>query len=343
MEQFGVNYDLGVQYDRRFPVALASRDTVRADLRAIGSQLGANAVKLNGSDPDRLMEAAEIARELGLHVWITPRIIDGNEAETLLHLVEVARGAEDLRRNSGPEIVLVVGCEFTLDTTLFVPGANIHARGRDHFTFPWLIRKVLHLRQPYQRRFEGFVGKAAGAARESFHGRLTYAAGLWETVDWRLFDIVSINLYRAKFNERRYARELRAFRHPGKPFANTEFGCCAQMDGDRRGPTGYQVLDFEAVPPRFKEPVERSEQTQADYVASVLETLQGEQVDMAFVFEFITRHLPHDEGLDLDRASFAITKWIQDSPGAGHWEPKESFDVLTRIFQAQVKSSSARV
>ena len=53
--------------------------------------------------------------------------------------------------------------------------------------------------------------------RRSFHGSITYAPGGWEVVDWQLFDLVSVNLYRDADNALAYASKLRQLRRWASP------------------------------------------------------------------------------------------------------------------------------
>ena len=62
---------------------------------------------------------------------------------------------------------------------------------------------------------------SAGAARRTFGGRLTYASGLWEQVDWRLFDIVGVDAYRDASNAAVFGDVVRAYGAQGKPVAIT--------------------------------------------------------------------------------------------------------------------------
>ena len=61
----------------------------------------------------RLTQAARIARENGLGVWLQPRLIDQSHQVLLAHLAEAAGAAEELRREYG-DIVLNADCEWTV-------------------------------------------------------------------------------------------------------------------------------------------------------------------------------------------------------------------------------------
>jgi len=80
------------------------------------------------------------------------------------------------------------------------------------------------------------------AARENFAGPVTYAAAPWETVDWDLFDLVSVDAYRDAGNAAGYRDALRAYRRFGKPVAVTEFGCCTYRGAADRGGMGWMIV-----------------------------------------------------------------------------------------------------
>lgn len=61
--------------------------------------------------------------------------------------------------------------------------------------------------------------------REAFKGRVTYSAGMWEMVDWSLFDIVGLDHYRASKTPEEYVAALDRHRI-GKPLIVIEVGSC---------------------------------------------------------------------------------------------------------------------
>jgi hypothetical protein len=154
---------------------------------------------------------------------------------------------------------------------------------------------------------------------------------MWETVDWKPFDVVSINLYKASFNKSFFERTIRKMKSNGKPLAITEFGCCTYIGADKKGPTGYTVLDMTTEPPIFKEKCERDEKTQADYIEDLIQTFKKEKVDATFVFDFYMQKLLYNvnPSLDYDKASFAVTK----STGQNRWEPKMSFATVSKLYE----------
>src|SRR6185437_9620250 len=115
----------------------------------------------------------------------------------------------------------------------------------------------------------------------------------WEIVDWTNFDFVSVNLYKASFNKSFFTKAIRKMKSKGKPLAITEFGCCTYTGADKKGPTGYTVLDTTTEPPTFKEKCQRDEQTQADYISDLLQTFEKEKVDATFIFDFYSQKLTY--------------------------------------------------
>ena len=82
---------------------------------------------------------------------------------------------------------------------------------------------------------------AAEVVRERFGGRVTYAAGPWELVDWAPYDIVGVDAYRASYNAHDFTDELRARFEYGKPVAVTEFGTCPYRGAGELGGMAWAV------------------------------------------------------------------------------------------------------
>ncbi len=339
MNYYGVNYDIGLDYS--IPgqrVIKPTIDEIGFDLRVIREELHANAIRLYGTDPAVLREAARLALDVGLHVWLSPRLINGTRTETLRYIDDCAREFEGLHKDqNGTEVIFVVGTEFTLDARGLIKGLTILDRIQNLFTPFWIIRKILHLSPHYQQDLNSLVVEAAAAARRQFTGRITYAAGLWESIDWSPFDIVSMNYYRASFNERSYGKGLEKLEAFGKPVAITEFGCCCYVGADKKGPAGYDIIDRNASPPCLKGQYVRSEETQARLLTDLLVTYESAGIEAAFVFDFIQRSLLHstDPQRDLDMASFGIVA-ATGEPSLlvnTRWKPKQAFEKTAAIFK----------
>lgn len=84
----------------------------------------------------------------------------------------------------------------------------------------------------------------------------------------------------------------------------------------------------------------RDETVQATYLREVLEILDDEGVDGAFVFLFALHNLPHRPGGDprddLDMASLGIVKVLEGRRGDTYpdmpWEPKAAFAALAEYY-----------
>ncbi|MEI1419887.1 hypothetical protein EFK13_01015 [Bacillus cabrialesii] len=62
--------------------------------------------------------------------------------------------------------------------------------------------------------------------RPVFGGQLTYSAGVWEEVDWSIFDIVGVDYYRHAETDEEYIAGLERYRREDLPIAIMEVGSC---------------------------------------------------------------------------------------------------------------------
>jgi hypothetical protein len=317
----GINYRVDVDYWYR-----DDAEAIRQDLIAIRDQLSCTTVNLYGRDVPKLTAAARIALQLGLRVWLQPRLVDASPAQTLDHLAEAAAAAEQLRREA-PEVVLNTGCEYSLYTTGIGPGRT----ARDNW-FPLESSRWWALLPLVNRRLNVFLGQVAATARANFHGRITYASGFWEKVDWTGFDIVGVNYYRHEHNQDGFRAGLRRLHRDGKPVAILEFGCGSYVGAAEDGPRAHRIVDWSGDRPKVHPGFVRDESVQARYLAELLDIYLGEGVSSAFVFEFADRSRLHSRrpARDLDMAGYAITKVT--GGGGETWAPKAAFHELGRIY-----------
>ncbi|MFD0691190.1 abortive infection protein [Actinomadura fibrosa] len=322
LAQRGVNYDTEREVWRHA--------YVRREIRAIRRDLHCNALILLGSDLRRLVFAAETAAAEGLYVWIEARHFDRDARATLRFLASVARAAERLRRRH-PGIGISVGCELTIFMDGLVPGKDWRERAANLGT---------PAGAGYNERLNAFLARALRTVRPLFGGRLTYTSGVWESVAWRGFDAVGVDLYRDASNKATYARDVRALHRFGKPVVITEFGCCTYRGAGERGGDGFDIVDWTQDPPVVPAGYVRDEAGQARYIAELLDIYEAEGVHGAFVYDFIEPDSPYspEPEHDLDMAGFSLVKVSSDPALAyrttGHWEPKESFRTLARRFAA---------
>jgi hypothetical protein len=283
-------------------------------------------VSVFGDGVDRLTATASEAVERGLHVWLQPRLGDVPERDILDHLAETGRAAERLRRQ-GAKIHLSVGCEFALFVPGIVPGADAVERVENLLAGNYDPVAMA-------RKLRRFVGLAARTGRSVFGGRLTYGAASDDDVDWTLFDIVSVNYYAYHRRRADYVRELEQYQRWGKPVAIAEFGTCTFEGAPAQGGLGWRAIDYTKQPPEVTPGLVRSEETQADYLVTLLDVVEQMNLYAAIVYNFVTPDAPHraDPRYDYDMASYAIVKPITDGD-TWHWEPKAAFHALARRWR----------
>jgi hypothetical protein len=329
---FGVNYDTGVRMNGVDTRPSFEPAVVRRELRVIAEDLHAGAVRISGDHLGRITEAAGYAHEAGLAVWFSP-FPHGLDAGGLAsYLAEAARSAEALRR-AGGRVVLVLGCEMTVFGAGFLPGATF----MDRLALLGEGGSAQAVRSANARASDTHPHIVA-AARAEFGGDITYAAGLWEKVDWRLYDRVSIDAYRDAGNAAGYREILRSYRRWGKPVAVIEFGCCTYEGAGADGAAGLLAVELHEGKLRLRPGIVRDELAQVRYFTEVWDTLRQEGVDDAFWFTFAAYFLPHDASSpadDLDAASFGLVAVDGQSAGNSRelpWRPKAAFWAVQQAF-----------
>jgi hypothetical protein len=326
----------GINYDTGFGGAVGDRSrqafepaVVRRELEIIAADLHCDAVRISGDDPDRLVLAAHAALDAGLRVWFSPFPMDLTPPQLTPYFADCARRAEEIRARD-PETVLVLGCEMSLFCTGFVPGAFLLERMRNAtdpaawagFSREWDFGTMLR--------------DLTEIARRHFGGKITYAAGDWEEIDWAGFDFAAVNLYRSAGNAGDFAERVREHRSHGKPLVITEFGCCTHRGAAEAGGVGWTIVDFEADPRELNGDYVRDEAGQAAYFTELMDVFEAEGVHGAFWFTFAGYECPADPEprRDLDLASYGVVK-VLDGPGAYAglaWEPKEVFHAVAARF-----------
>ncbi|MFJ6573664.1 abortive phage infection protein [Streptomyces sp. NPDC091292] len=324
----GVGYEVG---DGESPATGWNAPRMRRDLRAIRNDLHATSVSVFGDGVERLAATATEAAERGLHVWLQPRLADVPPRQILDHLAETGRHAERLRRQ-GAAVHLSVGCEFVLFVPGIVPGDNAVERIRNLLSGNFDPERMM-------RRLTDFIARSAKVGRSVFKGPMTYGAAQDDEVDWRLFDLVSVNYYAYHPRRADHVKELNAYRRWGKPVVVAEFGSCTFVGAPEQGGMGWDVVDYDKDPPEIKGGLVRSERVQAAYLTDVLDVFESMGLYAALVYDFVTPDAPHraEPRHDLDMASYSIVKTIPARPGepasAWHWEPKQSFHALARCYE----------
>jgi hypothetical protein len=344
MNRKGVLYDVGcvsgVNWRPDYSPALVHRE-----LEIIKTGLHCTAVKIRGRDIGRVMAAAEDALGQGLEVWLSPELWNRSPDTTLRYVSRAAAAAEALHAQWPGRVVFSVGTELTLFMRGIVAGRTSGRRVR-------ALREVLAT-GGCNAPLNAFLARAARAAREVFHGPVTYAALPVERVDWQMFDIIGTNHYWPEPAKNRYRPTLGQLLASGKPVVISEFGFRTRTGADQTGPAGPENIDpvsmslhllpltRRLVRPRVKTVHERNEELQARCLVRQLELLDSAGVDGAFVFTFTAPLWPHDDDPkhDLDTDSFSLVK---SCPGSSRgiaypdmaWEPKQAFRAVANFYSA---------
>jgi hypothetical protein len=347
MKYRGIVYDVGLRFTAGQPLSVEPFDPSLAahDINVIASELHANAIRIEGEKIDRLIVASRIAHEAGLTIFFNPWKMNVPVTELEGYFAEAAQAAEVLRKE-GADIVFVAGCEMTLFNEGIFEGASIAER------MPALVS--LAQREPEDAKawlsskskmLNDALRAIVKVTREEFGGPVTYSAGMWEQVDWSIFDIVGVDHYRANETADHYVKMLDSYRI-GKPLIVMEFGCCAYEGAGMLGAGGFMRLhgvnpDGTGIYADGIVPT-RSEREQSDYVAEQFGLLAGADVTGVFVYVFSFPTFPHGEAArDLDMMSFSLVKtYPKGHPLAEQmppWERKEAFRRVAGLYGAASK------
>ncbi|MGO9958081.1 MAG: abortive infection protein [Solirubrobacteraceae bacterium] len=321
---------------------------MRRELGIIQSDLHANAVRLAGRDPDRLLQAAEYAASIGLEVLIGPELWNATPQQTLQFVTRFAAAAEPLRRLFPEQLTLCVGNELTLFMRGIVAGRNFAQRTRG----PGLREFVLS----DQRALRRFLGELAASVRRVFGGPISYCALPVEHVGWEHFDAIGVNYYRQSYQpltDDQYLAKIKHLQAAGKPVVITEFGFASCQDADAPellGTFNTTPLSFLAAhlpvirrhyPPRAKVIHPRDERGQAQLLVDQLHLLDRAEVDGAFVMCFSFPLAPYSENPhgDIDATSLSIVRTLPPGKhGTSYpdmrWEPKQAFKAIADYYAA---------
>jgi hypothetical protein len=314
MRARGITYDTGFLPGERSTRPHPSDEATEAHMRMIKRQLHCDAVRISGTRPEAVLHAAPFAAAEGLEVWISPFPVDATPDEAAEVAVQCARGAEELRRG-GTDVVLVVGCEATGFLHGIVAGDSYDER------FATIASADLAWWQAegpgMLGRFGGYLADTARRVRAVFGGRVTYAAGSWELVDWDLFDIVAVDAYRGSWNTAGYHDEVRALTGHGKPAAVTEFGTCAYTGAGELGGMAWKP-PADAV---------RDEEEQVRYFSELLDVFEAQGIDTAFWYTFAS----FDKTGERDIASYGVIALPGDPEGA--WTEKAICRVMAERYR----------
>ena len=172
-------------------------------MHVIAHDLHCTAVRVSGGDPERLSVAAELAAAEGLEVWFAPfpcEMTRRAAPAVLRRMRRPGRGGTGGQQRTGGA---GVGCELSLFGAGFLPGKTVFERIEEMLAAgPTGLHTV-------NAALNAFLGEVVADARDRFGGRITYASGTWEFIDWAAFDIVAVDAYRDRTNASSYAADLR--------------------------------------------------------------------------------------------------------------------------------------
>jgi hypothetical protein len=332
MKRRGINYDVGTAVHKQY----LSRPTfdpniVHRELEIIKNDLHCNAVRISGTDPERLRVAAESALKQGLEVWLSPQLHNKSPQETHEYTIQCAKAAEILREQ-WPNLVFILGSELTWFMQGIIKGDNFMER----------IGNPLHILKlkwfgGHNKLLNAYLAKVNAAVREVFHGQVTYASAPIERVDWSLFDFVCLDYYRGAKNRDSYDERLKRHFAFGKPVIITELGLCTYQGAENKGGLGFDIVD-PTNQKQLKANYVRDEALQSRELSDMLHIVGRAGVEGTFVFTFVAPKLPthNDPKFDLDMASYALVKSYADKHGTTYtdmpWEPKEAFKAVAEYY-----------
>ena len=347
MQHQGVHYDTGTTF-RGPGYAISTRranlDTsvVRRELEIIRDDLHANAVRVGGSDVERMTAVTEIALGLGLEVWLSPAFFEYSPEETATRIVAAAKIVAPMATTFPGRVVFVVGSELTLFMKGLIPGKNVTDR---------LERLKADPSQLGNGRLNEYLADLVMRVRAVFDGSITYASLIFEQVDWSPFDYVGVDHYREARTKDRYVKRLEPFLSIGKPVIVTELGMRTYRGAATSGALGFGVTDTTRLwlhtrpligrffRKRLKGEFQRDETMQARELDESLNELEGSRVTGVLLSTFSTpeAYTDNDPRYDLDMDSMSLVKSL---PGGRHgttypdmpWEPKESFAAVAGHF-----------
>lgn len=344
MKYRGVVYDVGLRFTAGNPYSVEPFDPslTAHDIKVIANEMHANAIRIEGEEVERLVSAARSAHAEGLTIFFNPWKMNVPVTGMAEYYAMAARAAEGLR-NEGADIIFVAGCEMTLFNEGILDGSTVLERvgGLAALAQDMHSEKTTALLSEKAAILNDALRGIVAGVREAFKGQVTYSAGMWEMVDWSLFDIVGLDHYRAGETPEDYVGALDKYRI-GKPLIVMEVGCCAYEGAGALGAGGFMRLQgtnpdgtgifADGVVPT------RSEREQADYAEEQLRLLNGAGLVGAFIYVFSFPTYRHAEGAgDLDMMGFALVKTYPDEhPRSKHmppWEPKEAFHRVASIYK----------
>lgn len=319
---------------------------VKREMQLIRHELGCNAVRVWGGIQDRLEIAARHAAQAGLEVWYGPFTTDLTAQQMLAFLADAAERCERLRR-SGSRVVLMLGAELGIFQKGFLPGETWQERVAALTpTNPQLPQLLAEL----PAKLDAFFAQAVPLVRARFRGPISYASLAFERIDWSPFDYVGHDFYPNLVGGEYVgaADAIASLQSHGKPVVICETGCPAyEGAAARAGHASDAIVVWDEAtgrPAAIRGDPVRDEGEQSEYLLGLLDLLDGEGVDSAFVYTLGSYHFRGE----FDIASFGVARvlpegdWGETYPGVP-WEPKQAFhDLAARYTRHRGRRGNGR-
>jgi hypothetical protein len=303
-------------------------EVAERELTILRDDLHCDAVRISGTDPQRLADTAAIAASLGFEVWVSPHLHDASPTATMDYTLDCATRTAHLTDGSS-KVVFVVGCELTWFMGGILPGATFQRR-----LFNPLAMPRLKWSQKPSRLLNTWLAEAVSELRNVFPGPLTYAAAPIERVDWAPLDYVSLDYYRGTQNRSDYGARLQRHFAFNKPVFITEVGLCTYRGAENAGGRRWNITTVKNGRLEIKGNRQRDEEMQARELVDMLGQVESAGVAGAFAYTFVAPELTHDDDprLDLDMASYILVKSYRNQSGSTYldvpWDPKAAFTTV---------------
>ena len=299
------------------------KNIIEEELAIIKQDLGCNTVRLISDSNNKLIEAAEIALKLNLEPWVSNRLFGLNKKGACKELSELAIACEELRRRHQTKLVIVVANEPSLDTKfVWSLGPPFSHSKLEHFFSKNKYNAKLDLRT--------ISSELAIQIKKYFNGPITLASGLWERIDWKLYDYVGVNLYINKYNKNVYENSIDEYLVYKKPIVITDFGCCTFKGASDYGGSGWYYAS--------KNTVIYDEKEQADTIEKCIKIFKNMGVEGSFLLGYV-----EPKPFTRKKVLFGL-EWLRFSAEGSYGimnyferekelEPKLSYETLKRIYK----------
>jgi len=260
----------GIVYNTAYAL---DESNMQESVDVITEELGCNAVRIKGYKDDMIEQCANMAIDKDIKtILVGPDYGSWRNIPIEEHtrgIVEFSSIAERLRQESN-SVTLVIGNELTIDTSGIYEGQTYDERIKE-------IPQRMHDKQ-YHDKLNLHLRAILQGVRTHFNGEVTYAAGDWEDVDWREFDVVGSNEYYASewYTKAEWVEKLARLRKWGKPVFITETGSASFAGCGRWGAGTWRYVD-QAY----------SEEEQAENIQKSVELCADASMTGMFLFSLI--------------------------------------------------------